>query len=127
MNIRQVIAISLWLILGASRASAAEEASSDPLIPLNVSGENLGKILGQLGSAYDYNFVCSPELCNRPGPHMSVAPMPAPRAFALLAAAYGACAVGRGTVVLFKACDDGYQPHSASAVDQPVEEPKVAL
>lgn len=118
MNTHQVIAIGIALILGVSGANAADEASSDTPITVNISGETLGKILAQLGTQYGYTFAVSPELSKTRGPHMYVEPTPAPRAFELVAAAYGACAYVDGTIVFIRRCD-APNPLNGPAVDLP--------
>ena len=124
MNIHQVMAISLGLILAASGANAADEPTSDSLIPVTISGEKLGDVLEQLSSLYGYNFIVHPEIrMDSRGPQSYVAPIPAAHALRMVAAAYGACANVRDTIVGIRPCDDGAHSRRASTVDPP----KVAL
>jgi hypothetical protein len=94
MNAHAVIAINLVVILGASGANAADNVSSEQLITMNISGETLAEIFGRLGTQYGYTIGYSPEIGGRRGPEMLyVARISASRAFEIVAAAYGVCAV----------------------------------
>jgi hypothetical protein len=128
MNIHQVIAIGVTLILGAPAASAADEASSDTLMSVTIAGERLGEILKQLGEQSGYQIMVDSKLARSRGPQMYVAPIPALRALRVVAAAYGVCAdVVSDTLVAFRACDEVRRLPGASSIDQPNEQPTVRL
>jgi hypothetical protein len=108
MNTYQAIATSIALIIGVSVASAPEEVFSEPRIRVNVSGETLAEIFGRLGRQYGYSISYTPGLGDLHGPEMLyVAPTPATRAFEIVAAAYGTCAMvyDENKVVSVRTCD----------------------
>src|SRR5262245_45689819 len=106
MRARQLMAIGLAAIICTSSVRADDPPSGNSLIAVNISGETLAEIFGQLARQYGYTVSLPPGgLGNRRGPDMTVSPLPAARALAVVAAAYGACAVVDGNFVHVAPCE----------------------
>lgn len=129
MLTRQVMAIILAAFLWASGVKAEVPASADTLITVSIHGETLAEIFDQLGRQYGYTVGLAPGVFgNRSGPDMTVSPLPATRAFAIVAAAYGACAVVDSNIVHVLSCDAAERLRNALATaPSDVALPRVAL
>ena len=130
MRTQVVMALGFASALATFAAHVADESSKEPLVTTTIQGESLGEVLGRLCTEYRYTCGYSPELGNRRGRYLYVAPKNAADAFQQIAAAYESCAVidpehtiDGGRLVHFLPCDVAERLHNRD----PSELPKVAL
>lgn len=88
-----VVGVGLLALVGGLGASEARDEQSDP-VELTIQGEPLLVLLESFGTQHGHNFIIDMRVAeNRPAPYLYASGLSLSRAVAVIAAAYGACAV----------------------------------
>ena len=111
MSVRPAFLVSLVSVLTATGAFAESKESAEPLVSVSLSGDRLSDVVARLGKQYGYKIAYDSGLSgDLRASQVYVASAPASQAFAIIAAAYGACARTMEHVVVFRACDLRIRP-----------------
>ena len=106
MEIGPSVLVALVLALTGAVAAAQTDDSPEPLISVSLAGDRLDDVIARLHKQYGYEIARSTELDGGlRASQVYVASAPASQAFAIVAAAYGACARTMERVVVIRPCN----------------------